>query len=419
MKLRIYLFSILLCATVVTHAAERLFILNEGQWGADNGSLTYFADNKVVSNHWFRDVNGYKLGDTPNAIVAVNPNLYAIAVNSSNIIQFIDAEGKAVAATENVPNNRKLVSDGTYVYVTSYAHECETIDGTVSFIRGFVAKIDVATFKVVATCEVGYEPEGIALYNGILFVANSGGYAFQEGHDYEQTVSMVNAATMTKIRDIDTGQINLYGDLSQTGKYLCINSPGDYYETPAATVILDCEAAIEAGDCTRTLPYASTYSTVSTSGQFYAVGSSYSYLSGGYELGFLTIDPAAVFADEADAVLEEIPSFLQEAVEAMKMPYGIYVNPYSGYFYATDAYTNAEGGTLYQWDAKGNYIGEYQLYMNPSHFLALPPSSELTNILTPSSQHDQAAIYNLQGIPVSAPVKGQTYIINGKKTLYK
>lgn len=90
------------------YTQERIILLNEGNWQADNGRITYFEDGKVVSNQWFRDVNGYKLGDTPNDIIAVNDSLIAIAINWSNIVQFIKPDGKAVAATEDVPNNRKL-----------------------------------------------------------------------------------------------------------------------------------------------------------------------------------------------------------------------------------------------------------------------------------------------------------------------
>ncbi|MDE5923729.1 MAG: hypothetical protein K2G75_00260, partial [Muribaculaceae bacterium] len=104
-------------ATVLSSQAaeEKLIILDEGMWQADNGRVSYIEDGSVVSNSWFRDVNGYKLGDTPNDIIQINDNLIAISVNWSNIIQFITPEGKAVAATENVPNNRRLASDGRYV----------------------------------------------------------------------------------------------------------------------------------------------------------------------------------------------------------------------------------------------------------------------------------------------------------------
>ena len=77
-------------------AQEKIIILNEGLWQSDNGRISYFEDGKVVSNQWFRDKNGYKLGDTPNDIIQVNDNLIAIDVNWSNIIQFIRPDGTAV-----------------------------------------------------------------------------------------------------------------------------------------------------------------------------------------------------------------------------------------------------------------------------------------------------------------------------------
>ncbi|MDE5553925.1 MAG: hypothetical protein K2J10_01930, partial [Muribaculaceae bacterium] len=261
MKISIRHFVALLSVLLpsICFSQERIILLNEGNWQSDNGKITYFEDGKVVSNQWFRDVNGMKLGDTPNDIIAVNDDLIAIAINWSNIVQFITPDGKAVAATEDVPNNRKLASDGDYVYISSYGHECKVGDKFVDFTKGFVAKIDAKTFKVVAACEVGYEPEGIAYYEGHLFVANTGGYAFQEDHEYETTVSIIDAETMKVVRTVDTGQINLYGKMSQSGKYLCINSPGDYYEVPAAAIIFDCEAALSDKDdieCFVILPYA-------------------------------------------------------------------------------------------------------------------------------------------------------------------
>ena len=98
-----------------------------------------------MTNKWFRKVNGSKIGDTPNDILHVNDTLIAITVNWSNIIQYIHPDGTACGATENVPNNRRMCSDGRYLYVTSYAHKC----GSQTFTRGYVAKIDLKTKDVL------------------------------------------------------------------------------------------------------------------------------------------------------------------------------------------------------------------------------------------------------------------------------
>ena len=130
MKRLLSIVTFITCSWSFSAAQERIIVLNEGMWQADNGRLTYFENGQVVSNQWFRDRNGYKLGDTPNDIIRISDNLYAIAVNWSNIIQFITADGRAVAATEDIPNNRRLCTDGEYVYVTSYGHECLTTSAT-------------------------------------------------------------------------------------------------------------------------------------------------------------------------------------------------------------------------------------------------------------------------------------------------
>ncbi len=434
MKKIIYIYysciAVLAClaCSIAASAQERLIVLNEGTWQADNGRVTYFENGHVVSNQWFRDKNGMKIGDTPNDIIQVNDNLIAIAINWSNIVQFIRPDGTAVAATEDVPNNRKLCSDGRYVYVTSYGHECGTISGTKYFTKGYVAKIDVNTFKVVAATEVGYEPEGIALYKGHLFVANTGGYAFEENHDYETTVSILNASTMELVKNVDVEQINLYGKMPQSGRYLCINSPGDYYGLSAACIIFDCEKALQGDkDCFVKLEYASTYSCTAMDGTFYAIGSRFSYYTSDYVFNYVTIDPVEVMASSGGSGVEErLPGTVLNDIKQMSMPYGLYVNPYTGYIYGTDAASFASSGTLYQWSPEGQLLGTHKVYINPAHFLALPPDGqhysgiETIDHSPLTIDHSAGAWFSLDGRCLSGkPMQKGIYINNGKKTVIK
>ncbi len=402
---------------------ERIILLNEGNWQADNGRVSYFENGTMVSNQWFREKNGYKLGDTPNDIIQVNENLIAMAINWSNIVQFIRPDGTAVAATEDVPNNRKLASDGgRYVYISSYGHECKVNDRMEEFTRGYVAKIDVTTFKVVAATEVGYEPEGIAYYKGKIFVANTGGYAFNEDHEYETTVDVLDAVTMRKERSVDTKIINLYGKLSQTGQYLLINSPGDYYDIQAAGIVFDCQAVLDGkpdSECFIVTDYPCTYSTATNDGKFMCIGSRFSYYTMGYEFCYATIDPKVLFDTAGgDGIYERMPGTVLEDIKKFAMPYGMYVNPYTGYIYATDAADYASGGRMHQWDADGRHLGDWGVYINPAHFLALPPDGMtfggMEDIIADTPAAD-STIYSLQGIPVASPVPGQLYIQNGKK----
>lgn len=342
-----------------TLIGENLIICNEGNWQSDNGQLSYYDGMKgVLTNKWFRQVNGSKLGDTPNDIIQVNDTLIAIAVNWSNIIQYIHPDGTACGATENVPNNRRMCADGNYLYITSYAHKC----GNQTFEKGYVAKIDVKTKQVVATCEVGWEPEGVRLYEGKLYVANTGGYAFSEGHEYETTVQVVDAETMKSIKTIDMGCINLYGEMSQAGQYLCINSCGDYYNVKPKTVIVDCKT-----DEVKTFDFPCTYNT--TDGKlFYTVGSEFSYNTGAYVYQIKTINPET--KEVKDGIFNET---ITQKIKEITSPYELYISPYTQNVYFTDAGSYASAGYLYGYTKEGEELFVKQkVYINPAHILALP-----------------------------------------------
>lgn len=338
---------------------ENLIICNEGNWQSDNGQLSYYDGTAgVLTNKWFRKVNGSKLGDTPNDITQVNDTLIAIAVNWSNIIQYIHPDGTACGATENVPNNRRMCADGNYLYITSYAHKC----GNQTFEKGYVAKIDVKTKQVIATCEVGWEPEGVRLYEGKLYVANTGGYAFSEEHGYETTVQVVDAETMKSIKTIDTGCINLYGEMSQAGQYLCINSCGDYYNVKPKTVIVDCKT-----DEVKTFDFPATYNT-SDGECFYTIGSEFSYNTGEYVYYIKTINPKT--QEVKDGIFCEA---ITQKIKEITSPYELYISPYTGNVYFTDAGSYGSAGYLYGYTKEGEQVFVPQkTYVNPAHILALP-----------------------------------------------
>ncbi len=403
-------------------AEEKLIVVNEGSWQADNGRLSYFADGSIVSNEWFREINGHKLGDNPSDIISVKEDLIAIAVRGSNLIQFINDKGDAVATVDNLPNIRCMSTDGRYIYVTSYAHECETESGTLTFTKGYVAKIDTEGYKVVAACETGYEPEGIALFDGHLFVANSGGYSFQEDHDYESTIYIIDPVAMKKTSEIETNKLNLYGRISQSGKYLCLNSAGNYYDVAGCGLVVDCEKALlDPTDCFAAIPYLATYNTAAKDDKFLAIGSEYSYTEGGYVYTCLTIDaPTVIQTKGLEGYSTTLPGTMAQDIAKMTSPYGIYMNPYTGMLYATDAGTFGSAGKLYQWTAEGSLIGNFPVYINPGWFLALRPDSfnNSINLIEDELNDEDGPIYDLFGRKVNAPQRGAIYIKGGKKIIF-
>lgn len=215
---------------------------------------------------------------------------------------------------------------------------------------------------MVATCETGWEPEGIRLYDGRLYVANTGGYSFSEAHDYETTVQVIDAATMKTLRTIDTGCINLYGEMSQAGSFLCINSCGDYYDVKPKTVILDCET-----EQYHVFDFPCTYNT--TDGKmFYTVGSEFSYNTYEYVYHLYTIDPETMHATYGI-----YNSIVTEKLKELQSPYELYISPYTGNIYFTDAKSYATAGFIYGYRSDGTEVFNPQkVYINPAHILAIP-----------------------------------------------
>lgn len=363
--------------------ANYVFLLEEGNWQSDNGQMSLITPNGIV-NHWFSTNTGFKIGDTPEDILYVpSRNILVITVNWSNIVYFITPTGELLAQTENVPNCRHIATDGDYVYVTSYAHT--TALGEV-YTKGYVAKISLDDFQVKSTCEVGYEPEGIAYYNGSLFIANTGGYAFSENHDYEHHLSQVDAETMSEVDTFNIvnskGEfvINLYGELSQSGEFICFNSPGDYYDVEPSIVIFNCETK----EYTVYEEIPATYNTTLVSGNFFVIGSYFTYNTGSYVYCVATINPKT---QECVKGMYELPSgdytaICDSLVNIMTNPYCAYQNPYTGHLFMTDATSFASPGRVYEIDDKGNlvYLNDKKLsyrscYINPGHMVAVPSTA--------------------------------------------
>ncbi len=212
--------------------AKKLLILNEGGMGHNNSTLvSYDLSTGTTDKDYFRTVNKRGLGDTGNDMLKYGSKLY-VAVNVSGTIEVIDAaSGKSIRQipmkTEGGASKepRQLASYNGKVYVTSF-------DDTVT-------RIDTATLMIDGTVAVGQDPEGIAIRNNRIYVANSGGLNWANG--YDNTVSVVDVTTFREEKKIVIGvnpgvvRIDGQGDIyvSVTGDYS--TNPGVFRKIDAGT----------------------------------------------------------------------------------------------------------------------------------------------------------------------------------------
>ena len=212
------------------------YLLNEGNMGSNKATLDYydFASGEYHRNI-FADANPSvpkELGDVGNDIGIYGSKLYAV-INCSNKIEVMDKFTVKRLGQIDIPNCRYIKFHEGYAYVTSYAGPVE-INPDYEQI-GYVAKVDTATFQVVARCLVGFQPDELEIVGNKIYVANSGGYMVP---NYESTVSVIDIPSFTETKRIEVA-INLHRLKADSYGNLWVSSRGDYYDVPSRLYWID------------------------------------------------------------------------------------------------------------------------------------------------------------------------------------
>ncbi len=219
---------------------NKLFVLNEGQMGVNNASLDMLriSDGNYITGV-FKKMNPSEsagLGDVGNDIAVAGDEVW-IAVNNSGIVEVLSAKDETQIAAIPVPMPRCLAFDDKYVYVSSWngAVAVYGADWSVDAEKsknpkGVVYRIDRDTKDLAGSVEVGYQPEGLAVYDGKLYVANSGGISssMPPAYAYDRTVSVIDIASFKVTKSIDV-EINLQKVYSDGSGNIYVNTFGNYY----------------------------------------------------------------------------------------------------------------------------------------------------------------------------------------------
>ena len=186
---------------VIEPLENTVFILNEGSWKANNSTLDIYhpyAEPPVLEKDVFSAVNGEKIGDTGQDLIAYGGRLY-LSVWGSNYLAKLDLQGKVIEkyqfkADEGQP--RRLAFDDKYIYVSTYG--------------GKVAKFDTTSIAApVAFVEVGNNPEGIAVKGNYLVVCNSQQTGADGKSVPDNRISIVDLSTFTLAKHITS---EVYGN---------------------------------------------------------------------------------------------------------------------------------------------------------------------------------------------------------------
>ena len=164
---------------------EGAFVLNQGNQNAKIAGSCSFYDWKenMLHNSVFSTANGRSLGEAPQDGVVYGSKLY-VSLWGSNAVQVIDANSHKLIRTIATAQPQGVVAYGGHLYVANNT--------------GQVSKIDTLDLQVKQQVEVGPNPVGVVVRDGMLYVSISDGYNYQKGYVNGKRLSKVNLANFRK-----------------------------------------------------------------------------------------------------------------------------------------------------------------------------------------------------------------------------
>ncbi len=170
---------------------QGVFISCEGAFNGNNGSISWYnPESDEIINNLFLKVNGRPAGDVVQSLTLADEYGVLVANNSGKIeiVEMETFESVAVITELSYPRHFVYAGNGKG-YLSNGSAE------------GEVYKIDLTTASVTDTIEVGMGPEEMVISGNYLFVANSGGWSF------DNTVSVIDITTDQVIKVITVGDI--------------------------------------------------------------------------------------------------------------------------------------------------------------------------------------------------------------------
>jgi len=326
--------------------------LNEGNMGMNRATIDYFD---YTTGYYTRDIFSERnptivkeLGDVGNDIKIYGNKVYAV-INCSNYIEVFDVHTAIHVKEIRVPNCRYMAFNGGKAYISSYSGPVEINPNAE---KGFVAEIDTVTLELTRKVEVGYQPDEIAVYDGKLYVANSGGYRVP---NYDRTVSVIDLETFKEIKKIDVG-INLHRIKIDKRGYLYVSSRGDYYDTPPNLYVIDTrteKVVKETG-----IPVSDMWLDDDL---LYYYSVAYNKYTGGNEITYGILDTRTM-EQISDKVITDGTD------RDILIPYGIAVNPETKEIFISDAQNYVVTGYVYCYSPEGKLKWRTEGGNIPGHF---------------------------------------------------
>jgi YVTN family beta-propeller protein len=303
-----------------TPTAQRagLYILNQGDFGSNNSTITYYDyTSKVLTPDIFFSANNSPLGDTGNDLEIYGSKMFII-VNNSDLIDVVNATGSKLIKSITLYQPRSVVFYKNDAFVTSY--------------NGTVSVIDTTSLTITKTITVGNNPEQMAISNGKLYVANSDGYNVTSATT-TATVSVIDLTALTVSKTISGVLVDPVSVAADTYGNIYVLSLGNFAAIgPGMTIISSTSDAV-----TSTTSLNLAYNIPIT-------------VSNGFAYYFTADNKIAVYNTKTQTTSQA--NFITDGT-TITTPYAITVDDISGEVFVADAKDYTSNGTLFAFDKTG------------------------------------------------------------------
>lgn len=298
-----------------------VYSLNQGNYGSNNSTLTYYDFGTGVSTtDYYKNVNGFGLGDTGSDFIIYGGKMYIVMNVSGNVAvtdaltaKFIDTISFIQAGVNKGPEN--IIGFGSNVFVSA-------TDGTVSVI-------DTSTLAISKSIAVGENPAQMAIYGSNLYVSNTGAFSTV----YDSTVSVINLSTLTETTKITVGK--------NPGSIAADNS-GNIYVACTGDYVLVLPSLIKVNTSTNAV-----INAADTAVGIVRYYNNNLYVTGGY-LGSPNV--RVLSTTDFSAVKT---NFISDGTTVIT-PYGLDIDNATGDVYIGDAKDYTSSGTVFCFDKNGN-----------------------------------------------------------------
>lgn len=341
-------------ATQIAGNIVGMYVLCEGNMGSNKCTVDYLD---LTTGQYSRNIYSERnpstvmeLGDVGNDIKVYGSRMWMV-INCSDKVEVVDAKTCRRIGQVDIPNCRNVVFNDRYAYVSSYVGP---VDLSAGAQIGMVYKVDTLTLQTVATVEVGYQPEELVIVGEKLYVANSGGYIAPQ---YDRTVSVVDLPTMREERKIDVAP-NLHRCRADRYEQLWVSSRGDYDKNPSCIMWMQKNAygKMEVGG--RLDVAVSDMCIVGDSLYYYGSEWNEEAQRNTVNYGIINVRTHEVL---------KTTLFGAKEIAAMRMPYGIIVNPENKDFYLMDAKNYVSSGELLHFKKDGTFDWKVRTGDIPGH----------------------------------------------------